>query len=184
MYYFENTINLSNTILKRIWWHKSCFLKSTLLPNFAFDDLYTGNKKIIIKIIFQWCLNRYYSMILIWCYYLVLRFSSFFVFFHFNIDPQVDFPAVTICAAGSSEDVFHAALLREAFTFFQTHNISVGITPIEAAIALYRKAYHLFIYFEGKYEISSCGGLGGKATTTFKHSCRFSPSGSNPAWGM
>ena len=33
-----------------------------------------------------------------------------------------------------------------------------------------------------EYQIIS-GGLGGKATTIFKHSCHFSPSGSNPAWG-
>ena len=72
-------------------------------------------------------------------------FKFFPFFFHLNIDLQVDFPAVTICAAGTNEDVFHAALLREAFQFFKTHNISVGITPIEAAIALYRKAL-LFIY--------------------------------------
>ena len=31
--------------------------------------------------------------------------------------------------------------------------------------------------------LSSRGGLGGKATTMFKHSCHFSPGGSNPAWG-
>ena len=39
------------------WLKKSCFLKSTLLPNFAFNDLYTINKKIKIKIIFRWCFN-------------------------------------------------------------------------------------------------------------------------------
>ena len=31
---------------------------------------------------------------------------------------------------------------------------------------------------------SSRGGLGGKAMTMFKHSCHFSPGGSNPAWGI
>ena len=55
------------------WLKKSCFLKSTLLPNFAFDDLYTGNKKNIIKKIFRWCLIRYYSMISSRCYYLVSK---------------------------------------------------------------------------------------------------------------
>ena len=50
---------------------KSCFLKSTILPNFAFDDLYTGNKKFIVIIIFRWCLDRFYLMILSQCYYLV-----------------------------------------------------------------------------------------------------------------
>ena len=55
------------------WLKKSCFLKSMLLPNFTFDVIYTGNKKFIIKIIFWRCLNRYYSMILIQCYYLVSR---------------------------------------------------------------------------------------------------------------
>ena len=38
-----------------------------LLPNFAFDVIYTGKK--IIKIIFRWCLDTYYLMILILCYY-------------------------------------------------------------------------------------------------------------------
>ena len=53
---------------------KSCFLKSMLLPNFAFDVIYTGKK--IIIIIFQRCLNRYYLMILSWCYYKsLIRFS-------------------------------------------------------------------------------------------------------------
>ena len=47
---------------------KSSFLKLMLLPNFAFNVIYTGNKKIVIKIIFRWCLNRDYSMILSWCY--------------------------------------------------------------------------------------------------------------------
>ena len=32
-------------------------------------EIYTGNKKIIIKIVFRWCLHRYYSMILSRCYY-------------------------------------------------------------------------------------------------------------------
>ena len=40
-----------------------------LLPKFAFDVIYTWNKKIVIIIIFRWCLNRYYSMISSWCYY-------------------------------------------------------------------------------------------------------------------
>ena len=53
---------------------KSSFLKPMLLPNFTFDVIYTGNKKIVIKIIFRWCLNRYYSMILSRCYY---KSSSF-----------------------------------------------------------------------------------------------------------
>ena len=47
----------------------SNFLKSTLLPNFIFIVIYTGNKKIVTKIIFRWCLNRYYLMILSRCYY-------------------------------------------------------------------------------------------------------------------
>ena len=41
------------------WLKKSCFLKSMLLLYFAFDVIHTGYKKIIIKIIFGWCLNRY-----------------------------------------------------------------------------------------------------------------------------
>ena len=45
---------------------KSYFLKSMLLPNFAFDVIYTGNKKNGNKNNIWWCLNRYYSMP---CYY-------------------------------------------------------------------------------------------------------------------
>ena len=45
--------------------------------NFAFDDLYTGNKKFVIKIIFLRFLNRYYLMILIQCYYLVSYYLVF-----------------------------------------------------------------------------------------------------------
>ena len=37
------------------------------------------------------------------------------------------------------------------------------------------------ILFKQVYETSSRGGFGGKATTMFKHSCHFSPGGSNPA---
>ena len=48
---------------------KSCFLKSMLLLNVAFNVIYTGNKKIVKKIIFWWCLNMYHSMILSRCYY-------------------------------------------------------------------------------------------------------------------
>ena len=55
----------------------------------------------------------------------------------------MDFPAVTLCADGTNEDAFHAALLREAFKFFDSHNISVGVSPLEAAIAFYRKVLNL-----------------------------------------
>ena len=53
----------------------SCFLKWTLLPNFAFDDVYTWKK------IFWWCLNRYYLMILSQCYY---KSSLFYLKFAFH----------------------------------------------------------------------------------------------------
>jgi hypothetical protein len=51
----------------------------------------------------------------------------------------VDFPAFTICSSGTNEDMFHAALLRQSFKFFEDNNIFVGITPLDATIALYRK---------------------------------------------
>ena len=53
---------------------KSTFLKSMFLTNLAFDVINTGNEKFILKIILRWCLNRYYSMILSRCNYLVSFF--------------------------------------------------------------------------------------------------------------
>ena len=48
---------------------------------------------------------------------------------------------------------------------------------------MYRNPKKLILVLQGNIQ-SSRGGLGGKATTMFKHSCNFSPGGSNPAWGI
>ena len=62
---------------------KSCFSRSELLLNFWFDVLKTGKK------IFRKYLNKYYSMISIWCYYLVYLVSLNLVPKHRPRNPEI-----------------------------------------------------------------------------------------------
>ena len=55
-----------------------------LLPNFTFDVLFTQQIKNSNKTIFQCCLDRYYSMIFIRCYYLVSLFWVLGIFWICN----------------------------------------------------------------------------------------------------
>ena len=68
---------------------KTCFLKSTLSSNFWIQCSKLEKNNKIIKRIFWWYLNKYYSMIFIRCYYK----SSVFMGrnCHFFVDPFPSF---------------------------------------------------------------------------------------------
>ena len=76
---FTNIITIHLGSLKTKAYRQMAYIptKFGAFSNFAFDDLYTGNKKFVIKIIFLRFLNRYYLMILIQCYYLVSYYLVF-----------------------------------------------------------------------------------------------------------
>ena len=103
---------------------KSTFLKSMLLPNLALDVINTRNQKFILKIIFWWCLNRYYSMIFIRCYYLdsIKIWNKFKTFNNHrigNFSRNIDLRKQDIL---SQENIWHSSI-KQCSDLFQTYFI-------------------------------------------------------------
>ena len=45
---------------------------------------------------------------------------------------------MTLCAQGSNDNMFHAALLKLVFEFFEQNGLKVDLTPYQAGLELYR----------------------------------------------
>ena len=50
---------------------------------------------------------------------------------------EIEFPAVTICGQGMSDDVISAAMFKQFFKYLETQNISIGVQPLQAQNLIY-----------------------------------------------
>ena len=52
---------------------------------------------------------------------------------------MIEFPAVTICGQGMSDDIISAAMFKQFFEFFAKKNITVPVNPFRAQELIYIK---------------------------------------------
>ena len=67
---------------------------------------------------------------------------------------EIEFPAVTICGQGMSDDVISAAMFKQFFKYLESKNISAGVNSFHAQNLIYIQVSYPFTSWMLSYQAS------------------------------